>query len=361
MGDARSYEPPAPYGHPYYWLSEGRVRLLANFLEEEILNASDVKNLVILGDLFDNWVCPVGLPPASFQEIINTNQNKEVIEKLKQIASHDEIELHYVPGNHDMTVEKDLIADNFPGIHFWWDQDQKYIGTYKSNGVVAEHGNRFNLFCAPNPGHPNNHWLPIGFFISRAAAEKKARHNSKTDPLDILDNFVHEFLDKPEFIKDLFTAIAKDCGLNENTPIKMNSIDNYTNDPTVKDVVNNYAGLPERWDSLQPAGLKSSSAISNQLSGLRLTGLNKYCPPNRIVIFGHTHKVMLIGMSKNSHFYTDDGNGCGYIYANSGTWVDGKKCTYIEVDPEGSRTSIRLYKYSDKGKKKRIKSRYIYT
>jgi len=41
--------------HPYGWLGEKRAKTFADFLELK-LNDPQVKEVVILGDLFDDWV-----------------------------------------------------------------------------------------------------------------------------------------------------------------------------------------------------------------------------------------------------------------------------------------------------------------
>jgi hypothetical protein len=40
---------------------------------------------------------------------------------------------------------------------------------------------------------------------------------------------------------------------------------------------------------------------------------------------------------------------CRYIYANSGTWVDGKDCTYVETEEvsDEKRHYVRVKKYPD--------------
>src|SRR5208283_4687856 len=61
MGDSRSQRQTSPY-HPYGWLSENRQELFANFVRTV---RSHVDEVIILGDLFDEWICPAKLDPTA--------------------------------------------------------------------------------------------------------------------------------------------------------------------------------------------------------------------------------------------------------------------------------------------------------
>lgn len=367
MGDKRSINPPPPYAKPYGWLSEERADLLADFLENEIIESDKVKELIILGDLLDEWVCPTGLDPAKFLEVLDAKHNSRAVENLRKIASPAvDVDLYYAPGNHDMLLGKDFMEEHFKGIHFCEDPKKKeFIGVFQAeaDGIAAEHGSQYTFFCAPNPGQFGGHWLPIGFFLSRVAAEKNAHHGGKPDILDILENFIRQFMDQPEFTKDLFLAIAKDCGLKEDSQIKMAGLDNFPAALTVKDVGNIYADAVKQWDAVKPNDLCSSAAIYNELAGLRGPAMKEYFLPNkaRIVVCGHTHHAMLIGMNRDAnYFHTFDQNGCGYLYANSGTWIDTHDCSFIETEIKGNRHFVRWYEYKDNRKRKKQKERFIY-
>ncbi len=106
MGDARSFAGP----HPYGWC-RSNIPHLADFLTEQ-LNAPDVAEVVILGDLFDLWVIPSDEDPLnSFQAICDNPANSRVMDALRQLAQRGI--LTYVPGNHDMTLS--TIARPGPG------------------------------------------------------------------------------------------------------------------------------------------------------------------------------------------------------------------------------------------------------
>jgi len=61
MGDDRCRNQPSDL-HPYGWLSENRQKLFAKFVKTV---CSDVDEVIILGDLFDEWICPAKLDPTA--------------------------------------------------------------------------------------------------------------------------------------------------------------------------------------------------------------------------------------------------------------------------------------------------------
>jgi UDP-2,3-diacylglucosamine pyrophosphatase LpxH len=366
MGDEASLYPPPPPPYPYSWgwLSKERTDLLADFLEKEIIESGDVKELIILGDLLDHWVRPAGLTPTDFETILSAPHNVGVAENLKRIASPEvPVDLYYAPGNHDMLLEKAFMESHFPGIHFCEDGDREYVGVYTGDGIGGEHGSQYNFFCAPNPGHAGDHWLPIGFFMSRSAAEGKAARDQKPNFLEILSQFASQFLKKPELVKDLFISIAEGCGLDKGTSIDMEGLNHFGPSVTVEEVGDTYADLFRRWDELKPNGISAVDAISTELAGFRGMACKMYFQTGkaRIAVFGHTHHAMMLGMDYDgTFFHTNDVNGCGYIYANSGTWINGHECTYIETEVKGDRHFVRLCEYTDDRKPKKQKERFIY-
>ena len=63
MGDDRSMKTSVQHPYPYGWL-RNNITTLTNFLNDK-LQDQDVGQLVVLGDLFDQWVIPADLDPVS--------------------------------------------------------------------------------------------------------------------------------------------------------------------------------------------------------------------------------------------------------------------------------------------------------
>jgi UDP-2,3-diacylglucosamine pyrophosphatase LpxH len=150
-------------------------------LLEQIKVAPNVKELVIAGDLLDEWFVPAtintyqGKDQSDFvKRIALTNQG--VIDAFNRIIQDGNILVTYVPGNHDLTITAENINLIFPGINQARDKQQG-LGTYypeNLSDVAIEHGHRFNFFCTPDPISNQNiapgTILPPGYFFTRIAA-----------------------------------------------------------------------------------------------------------------------------------------------------------------------------------------------
>jgi predicted MPP superfamily phosphohydrolase len=66
------------------WINE-HIEPLADFLIT--LNARhDIAELVILGDLLDDWMVPIDDAPSTFRQILKATHNKPVVSALKKSA-----------------------------------------------------------------------------------------------------------------------------------------------------------------------------------------------------------------------------------------------------------------------------------
>lgn len=362
MGDARSFAKTYPYG----WF-RSNIQNLANFLSEQ-LSAPEVAEVVILGDLFDEWVIPTDEDPLnSFQAICVNPPNSPVIEALRQLAARGI--LTYVPGNHDMTLSTTELGGTqkfmeaaFPGIRYSSDPNlpPRYSsdpnlpnGVYRSGKLVAEHGNRYALFNASDTWTNPPSFLPMGYFLSRLVAYKVSKTGTEEDFHDILRKFVNELKDRPNFIKNLFVAVAKDAGLNEADPINMNGIPGFPG--TVGAIGSLYEQLIEDWKK-QRQDIDWKAALIGDVGNLYLAAgliyFSIFGSGQNIVIFGHTHQADMNKLPfleaapavQNIHLDLP----CRWIYANCGTWVDSAPhCTYVETqeDAAAGRHYVRLLTY----------------
>ena len=109
----------------YAWFGENAEAL--DSLLQMIIRSPRVRQLVILGDLFDGWVIPYPINPLDPQAGINSAEdyfraiaaspvNSGVISSLKAIAAGGVTELIYIPGNHDMLLTQELLQEHIPGI-----------------------------------------------------------------------------------------------------------------------------------------------------------------------------------------------------------------------------------------------------
>ena len=178
MGDQRAVS------NNYCWFGDN-AEALEHFLDY-VIDSNHVKELVILGDMFDEWLVPYTISPIDpqvginntkeyFQAVAGSETNIKIFDKLKAIAQHDSIDLIYVPGNHDMLIEKEMIEEIIPKII--WKGDVSGLGKYEPvDGFIMEHGHRYDFFNCPQPLVNSGHMLPPGYFVSRLYAQGMMDH-----------------------------------------------------------------------------------------------------------------------------------------------------------------------------------------
>jgi len=166
---------------------------LVTFLQR-LRETDDVKELVIAGDFLDDWYLPVFYPSytdvAKFYEDCIEN-NKVVFNELKKIIAKG-IVVAYVPGNHDLLLESNVLEQALPGIV--QGRDARGLGVYyggASQEIAIEHGHRYDAFSAPDTvtnaeltGNDDT-ILPAGYFYARYAATwviEKSPTNTKVMP-----------------------------------------------------------------------------------------------------------------------------------------------------------------------------------
>jgi UDP-2,3-diacylglucosamine pyrophosphatase LpxH len=353
MGDERSQAGPNPYG----WFHDN-ISHLAKFLTKQV-NAPEVSEVVILGDLFDEWVIPTNQDPlTSFQDIYNNHNNDPVLDPLRQLAA--EGILFYVPGNHDMTLSttnpagnQQFLENTFPGIHYLAD------GVYRRGRLVAEHGHRYCLFNAADTWTNLPSLLPLGYFISRMVAYKVSKTGERQDYVDILRKFIKQTKDRPNFVKELYRAVAMYAGLKDTDPIDMAGIDGFLK-VTVGDIGSLYEKLIEKWKENR-RDIKWGVALLNDGPSYLYPAATHISSgtDHNIVIFGHTHHWDMLPLPfRGAAPQVEDIHldlPCRAIYANCGTWIDSTPsfphpCTYVETqeDAAAGRHYVRVLSYPKK-------------
>ena len=336
------------------WMSE-HIGPLANYLHA-LKARHDVSELVILGDLLDDWMVPIEDAPTSFAEILGADHNQPVVTALQEICENSSIKVTYVTGNHDLlsfeTEAKLLIEKTFRDIVI--NSDDPGLGAYTLDDVLwAEHGHRYSLFNSPDVwSHEESH-LPLGYFITRlVASQSQAEGTIYTSP-DIIEQFVTPHLKglpqsaerQDLLIAAIFNAIALWAGKGPDDLFVMAEKDGFISDPTVADITGLYDAIMSAWPDRQNI-VQPDMALLNELGYMINSANLLFNMPNnikdhypftpRIVLFGHTHKPLLwqrFGWPSR-------------IYANTGTWIDSKPMTWVEVDIRDLRFSRRSYTVS---------------
>jgi UDP-2,3-diacylglucosamine pyrophosphatase LpxH len=349
---------------PYSWLDKHAANL-AQFLNT--VNArGDVAELVILGDLLDDWVSPITYTPQTFADILGANYNNGVVPALQEICHNPNIAVTYVTGNHDMvsfeSQNKEVISDTFPNMTII--SDSPGLGAYTRDNVIwAEHGHRYTLFNAPDTWSRSNGHLPLGYFISRLAASKSVSLGQVVTSLEVLDRFVkspsevNEYLEQggydqavgsiidDAFIIAVFNAIALWSGNWPWSTFTMDDLDNFTSNPSVEDIALIYDKIFSGWPDRQDI-VSNYEAVFNDLGHLSSAANLLFEMPDRIKdLYPFTPRIILFGHTHQAAFQYHSGE-VETLYVNTGTWIDTKPMTWVEIETKDGNSGLKFYTVS---------------
>ncbi|PKP41769.1 MAG: metallophosphoesterase [Bacteroidetes bacterium HGW-Bacteroidetes-10] len=360
------------------------LRSLELFLSE-VKSSRHVKELVIAGDMLDEWFIPAtvdiyqGKDQADYVNRI-ASANRGVINAFNRIIKEGKILVTYVPGNHDLTITAENVDRILPGINQARDEEQG-LGTYYPQGfpqIAIEHAHRYNFFCAPDPISNQDiapgTITPPGYFFTRIGVHSYI--NNFPPAVDVIPEVTPNILGNPsQLMLFLYWNVWSRTLERFTIPNKFDekiivtNMDGFRGAYSVNDVlpyqsirgghidVKLYKGIQDTWDQRQvhnkvAVGIPVSQAIANAAKAGEsdFQARNQYFlnPQSeaRVVIFGHTHDPKII--ASNNH------KGQKSIYANSGTWIDHNSVvpatmSFVVIAPqsekENSYTHVRLYNF----------------
>lgn len=356
---------------------------------QQIKKSPNVKELVIAGDLLDEWFVPApidtyqGKDQADFVKRIAA-ANIDVFNVLNSIIQEQEIVLTYVPGNHDLMISEESVNLVLPGINQVRDPELG-LGTYYPAGypeIAIEHGHRYNFFCSPDPFSNQDiapgTIAPPGYFFTRIAALHVTQGSpSAGDTIpDVTQNasgndsqnLLFEYWKLWNWSLNYLTIENK-----FDEKIIVTNVNGFKGTYSVNDLlpyqatpggvidVNLYKGIQDTWDQRQshnrvPVNIPAARAIANsslEEESSEQAKIQYFLNPGsaaRIVIFGHTHVPKI--ESSVDHL------GQKTIYANSGTWIDhntlsSSAMNFVVITPQtndkSSPTYVKLFSI-EKGK-----------
>lgn len=365
-------------------------KFLVDFLDR-VKVSPDIKELVIAGDLIDEWFHPMeidtfnGGTQQDFVKSLALN-NKEVFDAFNSIIEDGKIKVTYVPGNHDLLINSENIQSIMPGISEV--RDVKGLGVYSPEGfpmMAIEHGHRYNFYCAPDYTNKyvtqTDSILPPGYFFTRMAVTSVIQGRPKIDPK--FPTVKPNDLGTEQYNYFLYWNVWK--GLISDFPIKQGldaqiiktNIDGYTHNYAIGDVLPSqdpdngyifpklYKGIIESWEDRQeknmvPVKIPVEEAVlkgafaSHLDDQSMLQFFNNPQSDKRIVIFGHSHEARVI-TSFNEKLEKN-------VYVNSGTWIDSNSCsmTFVSITPpkddDTNTVFINLCQYTEDGEVKKLTS-----
>ncbi|HPX23207.1 MAG TPA: metallophosphoesterase [Mesotoga sp.] len=352
--------------------------LLTEFLERLVI--SDIDELVIAGDMLDEWFVPISYEPhndlgAFFEKVAENNAS--IVAAFEKIIQSGVV-VAYVPGNHDLLLDEETLAKLIPGIVQARDVDG--LGTYRTgmrSEIVIEHGHRYDTFCAPDilsnkemtGDYPS--FLPPGYFFTRIASTSVVEGKSAPDKnlprieapskedADQLDAYTYYNIwlwAMTTFpIKADFDEKAIYVGVNgyDNSFSLSDLLPTVQDDGSISAVL--YANAQRRWDEVQqnnrvavknPYSKATAGAIDHTFFDEQ--AVKQYFdldPTVDVVVFGHSH-VPLVNRYENEYDKEK-------VYANSGTWIDenliGLERCFVVIESGKQFTDVRLMEYHADG------------
>lgn len=363
-------------------------------LLNQIRLSPNVKELVLNGDVFDEWIGPMqndplnGMTESGFLDSIAA-ANPTMIDAINNIIKDGQIKVTYIPGNHDMLVTAEDINRTFPGIS--QARDAQGLGAYTPADhpeIIMEHGNRYEFFDSPDPVSNRSitqteSILPCGFFSTRVAYSSMIE---KLSTLGSIPTITVNTEDKSQLLYYLYWKVwdslltYKPVSEGLNDKVLKTGIDGYKDTYAINDAIpynsngngpldmNLFKNVGDTWEERQTKNLvqvksEAKEAINDFAEGIATMDFSAFdeqaitqyfhneASNKRIVIFGHSH----IACIKPSFNRTQEKT----IYANSGTWQDNagdphfSYMTFVVITPQKSSDStpefVTLYQYSQSG------------
>lgn len=378
VGDKRSVD----YG--YSWHNKMRQPFI-NWLKYMNTNSSKWNDMIVVGDLVDEWICPADMKPLAddngnkltshefFGKIVN--DNKELFDQFRELSKKHH--LHYISGNHDMQVEMEDFEEYLPGV-FEHHYDHKGLGSMMIDDIIwVEHGHRYDLYNAPfldRNGSNGKSMIPPGYFVSRLVTKRKTGTQTRSTLSSFTAGFmlaINHYSETSDLYQDGGNYMVLCDGQDGmegsyiwnayGGDVYWTSLNNQTKDNTLyRDPSDD-----DEWKKrcVQNGTNIDVSQLSSVLGGNFYSYFDEFAIEAmnernaRICVFGHSHSPQLkeynLATGFANHFV---GNYKHSLYANSGGWVDEDiiakddfTASWVEIDRsefEGTKTyTVKLFKF----------------
>ena len=305
--------------HSSWFRPEHHASRLISFLERKLLEPPE--QLVLLGDIFENWLAPVEAIPSSWQEILGSNQN--FLDVLSRYLERG-VDVLFTPGNHDLDLGLEDLERFLPGI--------RYAREQHIPGVLhAEHGHEMTFFNARDLDPRGTH--PPGYFFARLGEERLPGGHSIRSVFEYIRRGALGKFTRPDCLGHIMRTIFQIARMRSGDCFMMDD----GSAVLVRDVVERY----EMAASTLSPGERAWRLIQRPTN---LHGVAKRLSRDvPLVLLGHCHHARLI--------QTKHG-----IYANPGAWCQ-DACHAIEVSVPSSRreVDVRLLEVAPDGSEKLAK------
>jgi UDP-2,3-diacylglucosamine pyrophosphatase LpxH len=310
---------------PAKYKREKHEARLIKFLERYLSqNRSKLKDVVLLGDIFDTWACPVQKTPPTVDQIVLSNPY--VINAFNEITSAG-ARLLFVEGNHDH--DSDSTRERLTSLI-----DDIIVAKHYLNGrIYATHGNEYDIFNKLDYFTDPANGRPVGYFITRLSNTIPGGADALRNIPSYFDDLLEAAFTRQNLFSSIIEALAEKAGLSDGDEIVL---------PFAKTV--SIRRLKEKYQQLD--NLYATDQIMANLFERRYMDVpaDRLCHENqyKVVVFGHTHNNY---MDKDWLFVDDR------IYANTGSWcIEEANCVEVDYRPAASpSTTVRLLKVLEDG------------
>jgi hypothetical protein len=327
-------------GASYSWFQEANSKKLTRLLDT-LADDSAVRELVLLGDLFDLWLYPVNEVPYTAPQIVKANG--PVVNSLREFLKKG-INVCYMNGNHDMGVTQDdldLLANGAGKIIRM--SPEEYEGIHA--GWHLEHGNAADMFNAPDYSGDTIGGYPLGYFITRlvATADNQGKvWNALKEVYEFLAKIIQAIEPsesamalktiEPErfavpslgvlIVHVIVNSLMELAEVDDHTVIRFSERELDDRHYTVGDIKTKYGTLFGTWYDKYPVRKLVSAMLATHDLGWYAEDLVLADPARKFVVMGHTHA------SVSGTPYDND--GCWCIAESLGHADDYP--TYVQID-----------------------------
>ena len=297
-----------------------------------------VREVVLLGDIFDTWTYPPAMVPPSMAQIVAANPNVLGPQgALADLVRAFPGGVKLLLGNHDGTLRQadvDVLNKSLGGnvargeAVTLIDCPVLVLGAGPSGSRTAfSHGHHWCMFNAPDP---KSKWdgLPIGHFVSRAIAymnrglvppDNVARHERMGNPADQTGAAVRQVIIEAltslrpatsQLAKLLLSYICDVTHLPTNEPIRLPG---GRGTATIDDAKRAYAQLFDQWASAREGRLRDAARAG--LADKEPAWLAWFAQRvalqtgSELVVMGHTH-APVSGLAVSPVNYVNNGYMC---------------------------------------------------
>ena len=213
LSDRSVYESGRSWFRPDVHLAR-QVRFLDRHVLSDEALASGLERVVLLGDVFDSWIVPIGLAPPTYRQIMASNA--DVIERLAQ-AVRLGVEVVVVPGNHDFDLSAQELERAIPGARL------VSSITLGASGI-ALHGHERSLFNTAAYFEDQQLYYPVGYYFSRVAstidAAPASLHSARALARYIRDGALAS-LWREDFMRQVMSVVFPALGASADDEIVM--------------------------------------------------------------------------------------------------------------------------------------------